>query len=167
LSPTVRAITCGPEPHMVIGLTMYHHILVPIDGSDLSERAIAHSVALAKAHNAKITALHVTVPLHLSALDSITVAQDTQQQDLQLDKELASRHLEAAANAARAVGVPCDTVHAVHDHPYQAIIDAAKSYGCDLIAMASHGRRGISAIVLGSETTKVLTHTTIPVLVLR
>jgi nucleotide-binding universal stress UspA family protein len=146
---------------------MYQHILIPIDGSDLSEKAIAHGVALARAHNAKITALHVTAPLHLSTLDSITVAQKVQQQDVQLDKELAMRHLEVAANAAKAAGVPCNTVHAVHDQPYQAIIDAAKSNRCDLIAMASHGRRGISAMVLGSETTKVLTHTTIPVLVLR
>ncbi|MBV8121925.1 MAG: universal stress protein, partial [Alphaproteobacteria bacterium] len=69
--------------------------------------------------------------------------------------------------AAKRAGVACDTVHVQHEHVYQAIIDAAASKGCDLIAMASHGRRGVSAVVLGSETVKVLTHSKIPVLVYR
>jgi|SRR6516164_9275018 nucleotide-binding universal stress UspA family protein len=146
---------------------MYRHILIPTDGSELSERAIAHAVVLAKAHNAKITALHVTPPFHVSALDPIGVAPNAMEQHLQRARVLASRHLEDAADAAKAAGIACDTVHAVDDHPYRAIIETAKSRGCDLIAMASHGRRGISAIVLGSETTKVLAHTTISVLVLR
>jgi nucleotide-binding universal stress UspA family protein len=146
---------------------MYQHILIPTDGSELSEKTIAHGIALAKAHNARITGLHVTAPLRLSALDPITVAQNSREQHLRQIKALASQHLEVVADAAKAVGVACDIVHAMADHPYQAIIDTAKAKGCDLIAMASHGRSGISAIVLGSETVKVLTHTTIPVLVLR
>jgi nucleotide-binding universal stress UspA family protein len=80
---------------------------------------------------------------------------------------LASQHLKIVADAAKAAGLACDTVHAIDNHPHRAIIETAKSKECDLIAMASHGRRGVSAIVLGSETTKVLTHTSIPVLVLR
>ena len=146
---------------------MYHHVLIPTDGSELSERAVTHGVALAKAHNAKITALHVTPPFHVSALDPITVVQDAQERHLQRTRVLASQHLEVVANAAKAAGVACDSVHIVHDHPYQAIIDTAGSRGCDLIAMASHGRRGVSAVILGSETAKVLAHSTIPVLVLR
>lgn len=146
---------------------MYHHVLIPTDGSELSERAVTHGVALAKAHNAKITALHVTPPFHVSALDPITVVQSAQERHLGRARVLASQHLEVVANAARAAGVACDTVHIVHDHPYQAIIDTAGSKRCDLIAMASHGRHGVSAVILGSETAKVLAHSTIPVLVLR
>jgi len=146
---------------------MYRHILIPTDGSELSEKAIAHGIALAKTHDAKITAVHVTAPFHVSALDPITVAQTAAEQHLKRARALASQHLEAVADAAKAAGVACDTVHAIDSHPHQAIIATAKSKECDLIAMASHGRRGVSAIVLGSETVKVLTHTTIPVLVLR
>ena len=69
--------------------------------------------------------------------------------------------------AAKSAGVACDTRHVKHDHIYEAIIDAASARRCDLIVMASHGRRGVSAVVLGSETVKVLTHSTIPVLVYR
>jgi nucleotide-binding universal stress UspA family protein len=82
-------------------------------------------------------------------------------------QEYAEKTLSAVAQAAHAAGVACDTVRVEHEHPYQAIIDTALSKGCDLIVMASHGRRGISALVLGSETVKVLTHCKIPVLVHR
>jgi nucleotide-binding universal stress UspA family protein len=146
---------------------MYRHILIPTDGSELSEKAIAHGVALAKTHGAKITAVHVTAPFHVSALDPITVAQSAAEQHRRRARTLASQHLRVVADAAEVAGVACDTVHATDDYPHRAIIDTAKSKGCDLIAMASHGRRGVSAIVLGSETVKVLTHTSIPVLVLR
>ena len=80
--------------------------------------------------------------------------------------DIAKEHLEQVKDAAKA-GVNCDTLHVEHEHPFQAIIDTAKMKGCDLIVMASHGRRGLSAIVLGSETVKVLTYSTIPVLVYR
>ena len=82
-------------------------------------------------------------------------------------QEYAAKTLGAVAVAAKVAGVPCETVHREQEHPYQAIIDTAKLKGCDLIVMASHGRRGIAAIVLGSETVKVLTHSKIPVLVYR
>jgi nucleotide-binding universal stress UspA family protein len=81
--------------------------------------------------------------------------------------EHAEKTLGAVVRAAQAAGVACETVQIAHEHPYQAIIDTAKSKDCDLIVMASHGRHGISAIVLGSETVKVLTHSKIPVLVHR
>jgi len=80
---------------------------------------------------------------------------------------LAAKHLDVARNAASASGVACEALRVEHACPYQAIIDTAKERGCDLIVMASHGRRGVSAVVLGSETVKVLTHSTIPVVVVR
>ncbi len=76
-------------------------------------------------------------------------------------------YLRVVQDAATAAGVPCDVVWATHDHPYRAIIDTAGAKGCDLIVMASHGRKGVAAVVLGSETTKVLTHSKVPVLVCR
>jgi nucleotide-binding universal stress UspA family protein len=82
-------------------------------------------------------------------------------------QENATKTLGAIASAARTAGVACETIQVENEHPYQAIIDTARSKGCDLIVMASHGRRGVSAIVLGSETVKVLTHSKIPVLVHR
>ena len=80
---------------------------------------------------------------------------------------LTVRYLKAARDAATAAGVPCDVVQVEHEHPYEAIIDTARKKGCDAIVMASHGRRGVSAVVLGSETVKVLTHSNIPVVVVR
>jgi nucleotide-binding universal stress UspA family protein len=80
---------------------------------------------------------------------------------------LTAKYLKEAKDAATAAGVPCDVVQVEHEHPYEAIIDTAKKKGCDVIVMASHGRRGVSAIVLGSETVKVLTHSNIPVVVVR
>ena len=80
---------------------------------------------------------------------------------------LTGKYLKAAKDAATAAGVPCDVVHVEHEHPYETVIDTARKRGCDAIVMASHGRRGVSAIVLGSETVKVLTHSTIPVVVVR
>jgi nucleotide-binding universal stress UspA family protein len=80
---------------------------------------------------------------------------------------MAQKALNNVATAAKTAGIACDTVNVEHEHPYQAIIDTAKSKGCDLVVMASHGRRGVAAIVLGSETVKVLTHSKIPVLVYR
>jgi nucleotide-binding universal stress UspA family protein len=137
---------------------MYKHILLPTDGSELSKKAVKHGVALAKALKAKITAVTVSPPFRPFASESIVV-EDT--------SELAAQYLAAVRKAAAAAGVVCDVMSIEADQPYQAIIAAAKKKRCDLIVMASHGRRGISAIVLGSETVKVLTHSTIPVLVCR
>jgi nucleotide-binding universal stress UspA family protein len=81
--------------------------------------------------------------------------------------EITTKYLDVVKSAAAASGVSCDVVHVEHEHPYQAIINTAKNSRCDLVVMASHGRRGVSAIVLGSETVKVLTHSAIPVLVYR
>ena len=95
------------------------------------------------------------------------VLEDTAAQYQAGMQQRAEKILGAVAHLAQAAGVACETVHVEHEHPYQAIIDTAGSRDCDLIVMASHGRRGISAIVLGSETVKVLTHSKIPILVHR
>lgn len=145
---------------------MYKNILIPIDGSELAEKAVQHGIALAKAIGAKITVLTVLRPFHFFALIPLAVG-DTEAQYTQALRESGAKLLYAVANAANAAGVVCETVHLEHEHPYQAIIDTAKAKGCDLITMASHGRRGVSALVLGSETVKVLTHSKIPVLVHR
>jgi nucleotide-binding universal stress UspA family protein len=145
---------------------MYRHILIPTDGSELSQNAIDYGMALAKSVNAKVTVLTVSTSFHLFAVEPGLVT-DTPEQYGKRIANLISKYLDVAKEAALAAGVSCETMHVEHDQPYQAIIETAARKSCDLIVMASHGRRGISAIVLGSETVKVLTHSTIPVLVFR
>jgi len=145
---------------------MYKSILIPTDGSDLAGKAVQHGITLAKEIGAKITVLTVYEPFHVFTFNTASV-EDTEEEYKKRVQERAAKTLIAASNAAKAAGVPCETVHVENEHPYQAIIDTARSRGCDLIVMASHGRRGVSAIVLGSETVKVLTHSKIPVLVHR
>ena len=138
---------------------MYTHILIPTDGSELAGKGVQHGVALAKRIGAKVTILTVLPP------DMITADREV----MEIRKERTQKHAEEVlgAVAMQTAGVACETVQVEHVDPYQGIIDTADSKGCDLIVMASHGRRGISAIVLGSETVKVLTHCKIPVLVYR
>jgi nucleotide-binding universal stress UspA family protein len=145
---------------------MFKHILIPTDGSDLSKKAIRYGIELAKACNAKVTGITVTTPFHVFATDPETIT-DTPDAYRKRTSAAATKYLTQLKDAAAAVGVTCAAIHAEHEHPYSAIIDAANKNGCDLIAMASHGRHGISAVVLGSETVKVLTHSKIPVLVYR
>jgi nucleotide-binding universal stress UspA family protein len=130
------------------------------------EKAVQHGIALAKRIGAKVTALTVLQPLHVFTTDAQIIGDKRAQYETLMQRQ-AEKILGAVGHAARAAGVPCETVHLEYEHPYQAIIDTAASKGCDLIVMASHGRRGISAVVLGSETVKVLTHSKIPVLVHR
>jgi len=145
---------------------MHRHILIPTDGSELSQNAIDYGMALAKSVNAKVTVLTVSTPFHTFAVEPSMIT-DTPEQYGKRMATLAAKYLNVAKEAALAAGVSCETMHVEHDHPYLTIIDTATQKLCDLIVMASHGRRGISAIVLGSETVKVLTHSTIPVLVVR
>jgi nucleotide-binding universal stress UspA family protein len=145
---------------------MHRHILIPTDGSELSQNAIGYGMALAKAVNAKVTVLTVSVPLQRFVVETGMIS-DTPEDYRKRTVTLAAQYLNAAKEVALAAGVICETVHLEHDQPYLAIIETAAQKSCDLIVMASHGRRGISAIVLGSETVKVLTHSTIPVLVVR
>ena len=145
---------------------MYAKILIPTDGSELAGKAVGHGIALAGRIGAKVTVLTVLTPFHVFTTDT-QMLEDTPAQYKVRMQAYAEKTLDAVAQATQAAGVACEMVHVEHEHPYQAIIDTAESKGCDLIVMASHGRHGISAIVLGSETVKVLTHCTIPVLVHR
>ena len=145
---------------------MYKHILIPTDGSELSARAVREGMAFAKSIGAKVTALTVTPPFHTITVDPVMLT-DMPEQYERASAAAASCYLDAAREVSRTSGVTADVLHVVHDHPHEAIIDAARENGCDLIFMASHGRKGVSALLIGSETTKVLTHTTIPVLVCR
>jgi nucleotide-binding universal stress UspA family protein len=145
---------------------MYANILIATDGSELAGKAVQHGIALAKRIGAKTTALTVLPPFHMITSDTQMLT-DTPAEYKSSMNQHAEKTLGAVAHLAKAAGVPCELVHVEHEHPYQGIIDTAKSKGCDLIVMASHGRRGIAAIVLGSETVKVLTHSKIPVLVHR
>jgi len=145
---------------------MYKHILIPTDGSELSKKAVDQGIGLAKALNAKVTAVTVSEPFHVFAVEPGMVT-DTPDEYKKRIAAVAAKYLEAAKNAATTAGVPCDVVQVEHEHPYETIIDTARKRGCDAIVMASHGRRGVSAVVLGSETVKVLTHSNIPVVVVR
>ena len=145
---------------------MFRHILIPTDGSDLSRKAVIYGVQLAKLSGARVTALTLSEPYRVASMDAVlvSVGEDEYEEESRKSADLA---LEQTRAIAKAAGVPCDTVNEVHDQPWRAIIDVAHARECDLIVMASHGRRGMSALLLGSETVKVLTHSTIPVLVYR
>ena len=145
---------------------MYKNILVPTDGTEFAEQAISHAVALAKLVGAKLTGVTVTPPLWAMAVDGVVVT-DTPEDYQKWAKQVSAERLAVIHKAAVAAGIACDTVHVEDNQPYQGIIKVAKDKGCDLIVMASHGRRGMTALLLGSETQKVLTHSTIPVLVYR
>ncbi len=145
---------------------MFKHVLIPTDGSDLSRKALLYGVQLAKESNAKVTVLTVRPPYVIGSMDMIGVvgSQDEFEAETQRYADYA---LTQARMAGESAGVEIETVQDVGDQPFRAIIDCAKAHGCDLIVMASHGRRGVSALLLGSETVKVLTHSSVPVLVYR
>ena len=145
---------------------MYKNILIPTDGSELAARAIEHGVLLAKQIGAKVTVVAVTEPFHLLSVAPGQI-EYTRGEYKKHTEDAAETALAVVSAAAKQAGVPCETLQVAHEHVYRAIIDAAASKGCDLIAMASHGRHGVAAVVLGSETVKVLTHSKIPVLVYR
>jgi nucleotide-binding universal stress UspA family protein len=145
---------------------MYSHILIPTDGSALAGEAVKHGVELAKAIGAKVTVLTVTAPLRVYSAEVALIEESTADYQERIT-EFANRVLGGAAAVAKAVGVAAETVAVEADRPYEAIISTASDKGCDLIIMASHGRRGVAAVILGSETQKVLTHCKIPVLVHR
>ena len=150
---------------------MYRHILIPTDGSELAEHAVTNGLSLAKSVGAKITVIIVEEPFDWLSVPETRTSQRQALDKLAEHKEQVEKHtanvLSWAADAAKQAGVPCDTMRVANASPYQAIIATASDRGCDLIAMTSHGRGGLSAVVLGSVTNKVLTHTKIPVLVYR
>jgi nucleotide-binding universal stress UspA family protein len=145
---------------------MYKHILIPTDGSKRSARAITQGIALAALLKARVTALSAIPPIPPIVLEGL--ATPVQNEELEQNaQDYAIRSLAVTAEAAAAAGVRCETIHIKHDQPWEAIIQTAEQKGCDLIVMASHGRAGVSAVMLGSETNKVLAHTKLPVLVCR
>ena len=145
---------------------MYNRILIPTDGSELADKAVDQGLALAKAVGSEVTIVRVTnVPAPM-VYEGVVVALPTEEIRAEIAATVA-KHFKALESKATALGVAVETVHVEDDSPWHAIIDTAKAKSADLIVMASHGRRGLSAVLLGSETQKVLTHTTIPVLVCR
>lgn len=145
---------------------MYKQILIPTDGSELSLAAIDQGLAFAKSVGASVGFFTVTTPIRVYGITGEQLAGGYDEY-AKAAREEGARRLAIAEERARAAGVPCQVGMVESEHPWEAIIDAAKDTGSDLIAMASHGRRGLSGLVLGSETLKVLTHSTIPVLVYR
>ena len=147
---------------------MYKHVLVPTDGSDLSNDAISKAVRFAQETGARLTVLHVMPEYIPPAFAEFPAAgQASFAEFMKATEETGKSILGAAKKSADDASVACETVALRHTQPYRAIIDVARDKGCDLIFMSSHGRRGLSALVLGSETNKVLTHSSIPVLVFR
>jgi nucleotide-binding universal stress UspA family protein len=151
------------------GDDMHKHIMIPLDGSELSAKAVDEGIGLAKALASKLTLLTVVQPHH-TRVSSPFASSIVQEFDGKRDEE----HAAAARNfhdgilsRARSSAVACDSMVVMGESPYEKIIESAEARQCDLIVMASHGRRGLDALLLGSETVKVLTHSRIPVLVVR
>ena len=147
---------------------MFRHILVPTDGSHLSQETVKRAVAFAKETGARITAFYAKPDFPECFFgEGALVDPGSPEKFAQLAEEEAQQILEFVDQQCRESGVSCTRLSVASDIPYEAIIDAATQNDCDLIFMSSHGRRGIGALLLGSETNKVLTHSTIPVLVYR
>ena len=144
---------------------MFQRILVPTDGSDITAKAVQTGISLAKSLGATLHTISVKEPFPYSAISEMQPTPPQEFFDAQ--ERIAGQRVKDVLAACEAAGVPCEghTVEALH--PWEAIIDHAKLNNCAVLVMASHGRRGVSALLLGSETQKVLTHSTIPVLVVR
>ena len=145
---------------------MFKHILLPTDGSELSAAAAQQGIHFAKSIGSKVTGLCV-MPLQHTFFYNAKISKEKLEEVAQRFKELAETYLAVIENRAKEAGVACDIVYERNDSPYEAIIQLAAKKGCDLIMMASHGRRGAGALLIGSETQKVLAHSKIPVLVYR
>lgn len=145
---------------------MFRHILIPTDGSEASKTAVQNAIALAKESGARVSGLHVVPEFHIFTYQPELLEESRQQYALDSIAHAKKYLNEIEVNATEA-GVIFDTSYVVNDYPYEVIIKTARDKGCDLIVMASHGRKGIKGLLLGSETQKVLTHSLIPVLVFR
>jgi nucleotide-binding universal stress UspA family protein len=147
---------------------MFKHILLPTDGSTISRKAVKRGIDLARKNRARVTALHVVPEFKLMVDEGITMLNPALKKRFEDEgRARAQKMLDDIAKQARARGVRCSTLCVASDLPYQQIIATARRKRCDLILMASHGRRGLSSLLLGSETAKVLLHTKVPVLVVR
>ena len=147
---------------------MYKNLLVATDGSRLSDKAVSHAIELAHAVDATITAFYAAPDYPMPAYaDGIVYEPVSRKEYAKLAAQDAERILGKVAAKAKAASVDCKTAFDIAATPWEAILAAAKKYKVDAIVMASHGRRGLSAVLLGSETQKVLTHTKLPVIVVR
>jgi nucleotide-binding universal stress UspA family protein len=147
---------------------MYTDILLSTDGSDVAKKGVKHGIALAKALNAKVTVITVTDPLPVVEFVSGHAGGGISQQNWDAAcKVRAGKVLDEARALAEQIGISAELLHVPNAHPATAIIEAAKSRGCDLIVMASHGRRGLKKLWLGSQTSEVLADGSVPVLVVR
>jgi nucleotide-binding universal stress UspA family protein len=146
---------------------MYRKILIPTDGSELCRTAAMKGIEFAKQLGASVVTFHA-IPATSYMLYTESGPSDLMVEQFEKEARARGERLtKELADLAAQAGVPCETLCLVNDHAWEGIIEAANTRNCDLIFMASHGRRGLSALLLGSETTKVLTHTKIPVLVYR
>jgi nucleotide-binding universal stress UspA family protein len=144
---------------------MYKRILVPTDGSEVTAKAVKAAIGMSKLCGAELFVVSVKDPFPYSAISEMQPVPPQEFFDAQ--ERIATARVKEVVDAAQAAGVRC-TGHTVEAlHPWEAILDHAKGQQCELIVMASHGRRGLNAILLGSETQKVLTHSKLPVLVVR
>ena len=145
---------------------MYKHILIATDGSELAGKAVAAGFDLARQLGSKVTAVTVTEPWTAYVTGEVALAFPVDEYEKSAE-ESASRILAGVTKLARKADIACATVHAKDQFPAEGILETAKKNACDLIVMASHGRRGLGRLLLGSQTVKVLTHSTMPVLVCR
>ncbi len=147
---------------------MFRNILVPTDGSALSRKAVKKAVALAKLTGAKVTGFHVAPAYKFNVYADYIPPDFILPREFEANaKKVAARHLEVVKKECAAAGVSCAAYSVCSDFAADAIVKAAKKYKCDLVAMASHGRSGLSKLLIGSETQKVLAGIKVPVLVLR
>ena len=144
---------------------MYKRILVPTDGSDVTSKAVDTAIGLARALGAQLETLSVKEPFPYSAMSEIQPI--APQEYFEAQEQIAQRRVQKVVDVCRAAGMECTALTLEAVHPWEAIIEHAKAGACDLIVMASHGRRGMRALLLGSETQRVLVHSTVPVLVVR
>lgn len=145
---------------------MYTHLLLATDGSEVADRAIEHALGLANAVGARVTALTISPPWSALAYGVVQGLGSHEAYD-KAAEDRAAKLLGAVSSKAAKLGVPCDTLHLVEINPYQAILATAVSRKCDLIVVGAHGRRGVERLLIGSETAKLLSHATCPVLVWR
>jgi nucleotide-binding universal stress UspA family protein len=145
---------------------MYDHILIATDGSDLAQRAVEQGLELARTLKSKVTAITVTEPWTAAVSGEWAVAFPVEEYE-KASAANAAKVLTGVQEIATRLGVECDGVHVQDQYAAEGIVDEAKARGCDLIVMASHGRRGIAKFVLGSQATRVLAHTAVPLLICR
>ena len=144
---------------------MYRSILIPTDGTEITAKAVATGIALAQALGARLSTITVKEPFPYSAISEMQPIPPQEYYDAQ--ERIAVGRVKLVVDAAAAAGVACSAYTVEAPHPWEAILDHARTHQIDLIVMASHGRRGVSALLLGSETHRVLVHSKIPVLVVK